>query len=49
MVVLYNRVVHSEDGAPEHMQYLAGTLFTVQPIFFVFFAATIGRKVVMAE
>lgn len=41
MAVLYHRVVRSE-GAPVHMQNMAGVLFALQPGFFVVYAALFG-------
>lgn len=47
MMVLFNRIVHSQD-APEHMKYMVGALLALQPILFVIYSAAFG-KVLVAE
>ena len=43
MVVLYHRIVLSGDS-PVHMQYMAGALFALQPILFMFNVAEFGKE-----
>ena len=44
MAVLYDRIAQSRDDAV-HMQYMAGTLFALQPILFVVYAAILGQRI----
>jgi len=43
MAVLCHRIFRSGDALP-HMKYMAGALFALQPIFFVFNAAQFGKE-----
>ena len=43
MAVLYTRIADSDDS-PLHMQYMAGVLFALQPIYFVLLAALFGKQ-----
>ena len=43
MAVLYQRIVLHSDDAPVHMQHAAAAVFTLQPIFFVLYAAIFGK------
>jgi hypothetical protein len=43
MAVLYHRIVLSDD-APVQMQYMAGALFALQQVLFVFFASQFGKQ-----